>query len=70
SERSDADRLAALAGRHVDWVVLEQRATTGFACEYSNAAVKVCRLPSGAMDSLRVSLRPGVIQGPESALRH
>lgn len=57
SERSDADRLAALAGRHVDWVVLERHAATGFACEYSNAAVKVCRLPGGAMDSLRVSLR-------------
>jgi hypothetical protein len=58
SERSDADRFAALAPRGVDWVVLEKNAVTSFACDYSNAAVKVCRLPnSGSADGIRLSLK-------------
>jgi hypothetical protein len=58
SERSDADRLASLAPKGVDWVVLEKGATTSFVCDYSNAAVKVCRLPnSNSADGTRLSLR-------------
>jgi len=55
SERSDDDRLTALAGRHVDWVVLAKSASTRFACEYTNAAVKVCRMPDGKMDLAKVN---------------
>lgn len=69
SERSDADRMAALAGRHVDWVVLEKSAATGFACEYANARVKVCRLPDTAMGSMQVSLRPTAPANAETAIR-
>jgi hypothetical protein len=58
SERSDAERFAALAPIGVDWVVLEKKAVTSFACDYSNAAVKVCRLPnSGSTDGIRLSLK-------------
>ena len=58
SERSDADRFAALAPRGVDWVVLDKNAVTSFACDYSNTAVKVCRLPnSGSTDGIRLSLK-------------
>jgi hypothetical protein len=42
---SDARRIAVLAPFGVTWVVLERKATTGFACVYTNDAVKVCRLP-------------------------
>jgi hypothetical protein len=45
SERSDSERLGALASEGVGWVVLERGAVTSFACDYANAAVKVCRLP-------------------------
>jgi hypothetical protein len=45
SEASDAERLTALAPEGVGWVVLERGAATSFACDYANAAVKVCRLP-------------------------
>jgi hypothetical protein len=65
SERDDADRIAALAPKGVGWLVLEKGAVTGFACEYTNAAVKVCRLPSGdAAGGLRVSLRQPALQQP------
>jgi hypothetical protein len=58
SERSDADRVAALAPKGVEWVVLKNNAVTSFACDYSNAAVKVCRLPnSNSTDGIRLSLR-------------
>ncbi|MBS1798913.1 MAG: hypothetical protein JSS95_03720 [Acidobacteria bacterium] len=58
SRQSDADRFAALAPKGVDWMVLEKSAVTSFACDYSNASVKVCRLPnSGSADGIRLSLR-------------
>ncbi|MCU1252097.1 MAG: hypothetical protein JWQ49_5126 [Edaphobacter sp.] len=41
----DARRIAVLRPLGVDWVVLERRAVTGFACPYANEVVKVCRLP-------------------------
>lgn len=41
----DARRVAVLKPMGVTWVVLEQKASTEFACEYANEAVKVCRLP-------------------------
>jgi len=71
SERSDADRLAALESKGVDWVVLEKSAITSFACDYSNAAVKVCRLPhSDSADGARFSLqRQPALQQPMPALR-
>jgi hypothetical protein len=56
SERSDAERVAALAPEGVGWVVLERRAITSFACDYANAAVKVCRLP-GTANGVRLSLQ-------------
>jgi hypothetical protein len=42
---ADGQRLAALKPMGVTWVVLERDAVTGFVCEYTNEAVKVCRLP-------------------------
>ena len=42
---SDARRMAALKPLGVTWIVLERESKTGFACEFANAAVKVCRLP-------------------------
>lgn len=45
SSESDAKRSAELRPLGVTWVVLERNAATGFACEYANEAVKVCRLP-------------------------
>jgi len=58
SEINDAERVAALAPQGVEWVVLQRSATTSFACEYANAAVKVCRLPNtGSADGVRFSLR-------------
>jgi len=58
SERSDAERVAMLAPEGVGWVVLERNATTSFACEYANSAVKVCRLPRiDTTDGARFSLR-------------
>jgi hypothetical protein len=45
SERSDAERLAALTPEGAGWMVLERSASTSFPCDYANAAVKVCRLP-------------------------
>jgi hypothetical protein len=42
---TDARRVAALRPLGVTWVVLERHAATEFACEFANAAVKVCRLP-------------------------
>jgi hypothetical protein len=44
-EKTDAARVAVLRPLGVTWVVLERGTETGFACEYENAAVKVCRLP-------------------------
>jgi len=45
NQETDAQRIAALKPLGVTWVVLERGAATGFACEYANAVVKVCRLP-------------------------
>jgi hypothetical protein len=42
---SDAQRIASLKPLDVSWVVLKQAAATSFDCPYTNAAVKVCRLP-------------------------
>ena len=42
---SDSRRIAALKPLGVTWVVLQRANTTRFACNYENAAVKVCRLP-------------------------
>jgi hypothetical protein len=72
SERSDGERVAALAPDGVGWVVLERSATTSFACEYANAAVKVCRLPSeGTTDGVKLSLRnrPALSQQLQQATR-
>jgi hypothetical protein len=41
---SDADRNARLAPLGVEWIVLNRTASTGLACPYANAVVKVCRL--------------------------
>lgn len=43
-EESDAERLAKLEPRDVDWMLLPAGAKTGFACPYANGVVKVCRL--------------------------
>ncbi|HEY6412611.1 MAG TPA: hypothetical protein VIX42_02920 [Edaphobacter sp.] len=45
SEATDAHRIAALRPLGVEWVVLERSAATAFVCDYTNEAVKVCRLP-------------------------
>ena len=45
SGRSDRERVAQLRPLNVDWVLLQQGATTSFECPYRNGAVKVCRLP-------------------------
>jgi hypothetical protein len=42
---SDAQRIAALTPLGVTWVVLKRDAVTGLNCAYTNADVKVCRLP-------------------------
>jgi len=58
SERSDAERMAALAPEGVGWVILQRSAATSFACDYANAEVKVCRLPSAdSADGVRLSFR-------------
>lgn len=44
TERDD-QRIAKLRPLGVTWLMLEPDALTGFACEYANEAVKVCRLP-------------------------
>jgi hypothetical protein len=41
----DEQRIAKLRPLGVTWLMLEPDALTGFACEYANQAVKVCRLP-------------------------
>jgi hypothetical protein len=53
----DAERVAALSPLGVTWVVLNRSAATGFACEYANEAVKVCRLPE-ARDGRHVNQFP------------
>ncbi|HEX7159208.1 MAG TPA: hypothetical protein VF214_09355, partial [Edaphobacter sp.] len=45
SAETDEKRISALKPFGVDWVVLEKSAVTGFACDYANEAVKVCRMP-------------------------
>lgn len=45
SQETDAERMAALHPFAVTWLVLESSATTNFDCPYTDAAVKVCRLP-------------------------
>jgi hypothetical protein len=58
SERSDEERMAALIPAGVGWVILQRGATTSFPCDYANAAVKVCRLPSAdSADGVRLSFR-------------
>jgi hypothetical protein len=57
SERNDTERIAALAPKGVEWVVLERSAATGFPCEYTNDAVKVCHLPKEEDQALTVHLR-------------
>jgi hypothetical protein len=42
---SDASRITALRPLGVGWIVLPGTAATGFRCDYSDAAAKVCRLP-------------------------
>jgi hypothetical protein len=41
----DDQRIAKLRPLGVTWLMLEPDALTGFACEYANEAVKLCRLP-------------------------
>lgn len=48
SAETDGQRVAALKPLGVSWVVLERDAETGFACDYANESVKVCRLPGTA----------------------
>lgn len=57
SERTDTERLTALRPLGVDWVVLERSALTGFACDYANETVKVCRLPLSAEQTAVASIR-------------
>jgi hypothetical protein len=58
SERSDAERMAALIPAGAGWVILVRGAATSFACDYTNAEVKVCRLPSAdSADGVRLSSR-------------
>jgi len=58
SERSDAERIAVLVPAGVGWVILQRGAATSFACDYANAEVKVCRLPSAdSADGVRLSFR-------------
>ena len=42
---SDAVRTAKLKGLGATWIVLESRSATAWNCPYTNASVKVCRLP-------------------------
>jgi hypothetical protein len=42
---SDAQRVAKLRPLGVGWIVLPASATTAFACDFADDAVKVCRLP-------------------------
>jgi hypothetical protein len=41
----DNERIAKLRPLGVTWLMLERNALTGFACEYANETVKICRLP-------------------------
>jgi hypothetical protein len=43
---TDANRIAALQPLGVSWIVLPSNAPTNFPCDYADATVKVCRLPS------------------------
>jgi hypothetical protein len=45
SLQPDAERIRNLLPLGVTWIVLEKDAVTSFTCDYSNDAVKVCRLP-------------------------
>jgi hypothetical protein len=45
NSESDTQRMAALKPLGVNWIVLEEKARTGFDCPYANATVKVCRIP-------------------------
>ena len=42
---TDAERAARLRPLHVTYVVLLRGSVTAWACDYSNATVKVCRVP-------------------------
>lgn len=45
NSESDAQRVAALKPVGANWIVLKEEAKTDFYCPYTNATVKVCRLP-------------------------
>ncbi len=65
SAETDAQRVAALQPLGVEWVVLEDSAVTGFACDYANEAVKVCRLP-GAAGPVMISSRSQALAPPRA----
>jgi len=44
-QASDPERFARLRPFGVTWVVLETTSNTGWSCPYTNATVKVCKLP-------------------------
>lgn len=44
---TDAERIRVLGDFRVDWIVFSNGAVTGIrVCDYTNHAVKVCRVPS------------------------
>ena len=45
NRETDAERLGRLVPRAVTWVVLDTASMTGWECPYTNATVKVCKLP-------------------------
>jgi hypothetical protein len=44
-DETDSERIAKLRPLGAGWVVLETRSKTSWNCPYTNATVKVCRLP-------------------------
>ena len=44
-QRSDSSRATTIKPLGADWIVLERRSPTAWECPYSNAAVKVCKVP-------------------------
>jgi hypothetical protein len=67
SAETDEKRISALKPFGVDWVVLDKNAVTGFACDYANEAVKVCRMPQQVRASL-ISSRALRLHLPARAL--
>ncbi|WP_175529030.1 hypothetical protein [Granulicella pectinivorans] len=45
TKKTDAERVAAVAGMGASWVVLGREGVTGFVCPYENERLRVCRLP-------------------------